>query len=85
MGAAVRALRIHWARIAWTIAAVTSTRYAEAQISKEDRLPIRPAAIVLPDIIQPNKVVTATIVPNPALGLGRPLGEPVCCATSPAA
>jgi len=58
-------LQIHWARIVWTLAAVASFGAAEAQIDKGDRLPTRAP------------IVTATIVPDPKLGLGRPLGTPV--------
>ena len=76
MGAAVRALRIHWARIAWTIAAVASFGAAEAQISTQVQTTAsRPSTTwVLPDV-EPKAV--PTIVPNPSLGLGRPLGQVV--------
>ena len=69
--------KIHWARIAWTIAAVASFGIAEAQVSTrvKDTPPERllPALVPQAALVLPDNVV---VVPGKPV-LGRPLGQPV--------
>jgi len=79
---------IHWTSYAFLAVAVGCIGAGKAQVSIHPKdmptqplpgsAPIRPA-VVLPDIPEPKKVVTATITPNALRGLGpaRPPGEPV--------
>ena len=62
---------IHWTSIAWTLVAVGSIAYADAQI------PPRPLLPALQPVPPTGAFQPATIVADPKLGLGRPLGEPV--------